>query len=115
MKESPEQSTALHPALPDALASLDLRLEDELSHYRQQRAQLALPPQMVESPVDENDLAAPESPDLNVLGEGGSEQQGAAAEVTPISANALEPHNDSEHPEPKGISETKSIEGLESV
>ncbi|MGF1602086.1 MAG: hypothetical protein ACFCU8_08705 [Thermosynechococcaceae cyanobacterium] len=115
MKESPEQSTALHPALQNALASLDLRLEDELSHYRQQRSQLALPPQMVESPVDENDSAIPKPDDLNAGGEDRSDPQWAKAEpeVTPIFANALETHHDPEQLEFEGMGAANSMEPVE--
>jgi hypothetical protein len=46
MNETPEQQvTALPPVLQTALASLDLKVESELAYYRQQQAQLLIPPE----------------------------------------------------------------------
>lgn len=45
MNETSEQTAILHPVLQTALASLDLTVESELTYYRQEQAQLLIPPE----------------------------------------------------------------------
>ncbi|PZD73830.1 hypothetical protein C1752_01774 [Acaryochloris thomasi RCC1774] len=54
MNETSEQTATLHPALQTALASLDLTVESELTYYRQQQAQLLIPPEESAALVSES-------------------------------------------------------------
>jgi hypothetical protein len=101
MKEAPEQSTTLHPALQQALASLDLSLDGELSYYRQQRTQLALPPEATEDVQPEQPVQ--ESQDFENAAQVDAEPYIAAeTAAAPITTSLVETDDGPEPSVPEG-------------